>query len=61
MNNILIKNYPAPPINTKEVLRYAGGGNDENTIKLLQKQFARLKEAIDEINKLVEENGGLTK
>lgn len=35
MSNILIKNYPAPPINTKEVLRYAGGGNDENTIKLL--------------------------
>ena len=35
MSNILIKTYPAPPINTKEVLRYVGGSNDENTIKLL--------------------------
>ena len=35
MNNIVIKTYLAPPINTKEVLRYAGGGNDDNTLKLL--------------------------
>ena len=42
MSTILIKTYPAPKINTKEVLRYAGGGNDENTIKLLN-------ECIDEV------------
>lgn len=35
MNNISIKTYNAPPINTKEILRYAGGGNNDNTIKLL--------------------------
>ena len=35
MNNIIIKNYPAPQINKSEILRYAGGSNDENTIKLL--------------------------
>ena len=42
MSSILIKTYPALPINTKEVFRYAGGGNDENTIKLLN-------ECIDEV------------
>lgn len=42
MSNIIIKTYSPPPINTKEVLRYAGGGNDENTIKLVN-------ECIDEV------------
>ena len=32
---ILTKTYSAPPINEKEILRYAGGIADDNTIKLL--------------------------
>ena len=35
MNNIITTTYQAPPINAKEILRYAGGSNDENTINLL--------------------------
>ena len=32
---ILTKTYSAPPIDEKEILRYAGGIDDDNTIKLL--------------------------
>ncbi len=35
MNNIIIKTYPAPPINLKEVLRYAGAIKNQNTQKIL--------------------------
>lgn len=46
MNYIITKTYPAPPINTKEILRYAGGSNDKNTINLLNEC---INEALDYI------------
>ncbi|MBR6502679.1 MAG: Vitamin B12 dependent methionine synthase activation subunit [Clostridia bacterium] len=46
MNNIIIKTYPAPPINKKEVLRYAGGGNDDNTLKLLEECIKEISNAL---------------
>lgn len=41
---ILTKTYSAPPINEKEILRYAGGIADDNTIKLLNEC---INEALD--------------
>lgn len=35
MNNVITKTFPSPPINQKEILRYANGNGDENTLKLL--------------------------
>lgn len=32
---VLIKTYSPPPVNTNEILRYAGGCNNDDTIKLL--------------------------
>ncbi len=42
----LTKTYSAPPINEKEILRYAGGIADDNTIKLLNEC---INEALDYI------------
>ena len=41
---ILTKTYSAPPIDEKEILRYAGGIADDNTIKLLNEC---INEALD--------------
>lgn len=35
MINVITKTYTAPPINTKEVLRYASGDSDNNTLNIL--------------------------
>ena len=47
MNNIITQTFPAPPINTNEILRYATANRDEQTLILLDEC---IKEASDILN-----------
>ena len=50
MNNVITKTFSSPPINQKEILRYANGNGDENTLKLSKEMSKKYNCSVLPIN-----------